>query len=130
MSNLFQRKVVSLRLSEDLKKRIDRFFRYHQSMSMMNLHCDYTFSFAIRNLLLTGVISLEEELGIDSELSQVQIRTFKKRASSKESAFDCHVSCSMPVFLINRVCGVASEEGVNRAEGFRLVLERGLRILL
>lgn len=130
MSNLFQRKVVSLRLSQDLKKRIDRFFLYSKSMPMRNLHCDYTLSFALRNLLLAGVISLEEDLGIDSELSQVQIRTFKKRSSSKEIAFDCHVSCSMPVFLINRVCGVASEEGVNRAEGFRIVLERGLRILL
>lgn len=127
---LFQRKVVSMRLSRDLKRRIEHFYGFRTGQTLHNLHADYSFSFALRELVLAGVDSLEEDLGIDSELSKVQVRSFsKKRNVSKEDVYSCHVSCSMPVYLINRVCGVASVEGYNRAEAFRAVLERGLREL-
>ena len=125
-----KRKIVSMRLSRELKKQIEHFFGSRVGLDLHNIHADYTFSFALRELIFAGVQSLEEKLCIDPALSQVQVRSFSKRRNvPKGELFSCHISCGVPVFLINRVCGVASAKSLNRAEAFRDVLVEGLKVL-
>ena len=127
---LFERKVVSLRLPEGLKTKIQNFHLSRSGLVRYTLHTDYTFSFALRDLILEGVLSLEKEHALDPASTSYQIRTFSKKRNNKDLLLSCHVSCSMSSFLINRVSGIAAKLGFNRAEAFRVVIERGLSSIL
>lgn len=127
MNSLNQRKVVSLRMCPQLKQRVYTFLGSRLCISSYSLHTEYTLSFALRDLLLEGVLSYEKELGLCSDSNQHQVRSFsKKRSVESKEKYSVLLSCSMPAWLVNRVSGVAAALKFNRAEAFRAVLQRGL----